>query len=80
MRDYQIRGLNWMLGLNEHGINGILADEMVRNFILQLILHPIGLLSCLFWSAGIRENVADYFFVGLHDINATRRSAYRCRA
>lgn len=30
MRDYQLRGLNWMLGLNEHGINGILADEMVR--------------------------------------------------
>jgi hypothetical protein len=29
MRDYQIRGLNWLLGLNEHGINGILADEMV---------------------------------------------------
>ena len=29
MRDYQIRGLNWMLSLAEHGINGILADEMV---------------------------------------------------
>ncbi len=30
MRDYQIRGLNWMISLYEHGINGILADEMVR--------------------------------------------------
>lgn len=29
MRDYQIRGLNWMISLYEHGINGILADEMV---------------------------------------------------
>ena len=29
MRDYQIRGLNWMIGLFENGINGILADEMV---------------------------------------------------
>ena len=29
MRDYQIRGLNWMIGLYENGINGILADEMV---------------------------------------------------
>lgn len=28
MRDYQIRGLNWMISLYENGINGILADEM----------------------------------------------------
>ncbi len=32
MRDYQIRGLNWMISLYENGINGILADEMVRLF------------------------------------------------
>jgi SNF2 family DNA or RNA helicase len=31
MRDYQIRGLNWMISLYENGINGILADEMVRS-------------------------------------------------
>ena len=30
MRDYQIRGLNWMISLYENGINGILADEMVN--------------------------------------------------
>ena len=30
MRDYQIRGLNWMISLFENGINGILADEMVQ--------------------------------------------------
>lgn len=36
MRDYQIRGLNWMIGLYENGINGILADEMVRSFVLIL--------------------------------------------
>lgn len=34
MRDYQIRGLNWMVSLYEHGINGILADEMVRHNVL----------------------------------------------
>lgn len=33
MRDYQIRGLNWMISLFENGINGILADEMVRKTI-----------------------------------------------
>lgn len=30
MRDYQVRGLNWLISLYENGINGILADEMVR--------------------------------------------------
>lgn len=30
MRDYQLQGLNWMVALNHNGINGILADEMVR--------------------------------------------------
>lgn len=31
MRDYQIRGLNWLISLQHNGINGILADEMVRD-------------------------------------------------
>ena len=29
MRDYQVRGLNWLISLEHNGINGILADEMV---------------------------------------------------
>ncbi len=33
MRDYQIRGLNWMISLYENGINGILADEMGKYFL-----------------------------------------------
>lgn len=28
MRDYQLRGLNWLISLYETDINGILADEM----------------------------------------------------
>lgn len=32
MRDYQVRGLNWMISLYENGISGILADEMVSLF------------------------------------------------
>ena len=31
MRDYQLEGLNWMIQLYDNGINGILADEMVKN-------------------------------------------------
>ena len=32
LRDYQLDSLNWLIGLYETGINGILADEMVRKF------------------------------------------------
>lgn len=28
MRDYQLRGLNWLISLYENNVNGILADEM----------------------------------------------------
>uniref|UniRef100_H2YQX0 SWI/SNF related, matrix associated, actin dependent regulator of chromatin, subfamily a, member 5 n=1 Tax=Ciona savignyi TaxID=51511 RepID=H2YQX0_CIOSA len=37
MRDYQIRGLNWMISLYENGISGILADEMGWGKTLQTI-------------------------------------------
>jgi len=37
LRDYQIRGLNWMIDLYENGINGILADEMGLGKTLQTI-------------------------------------------
>ena len=50
MRDYQIRGLNWMISLFENGINGILADEMVQKIIyfrLELFLDSLSLYSTL---------------------------------
>lgn len=28
MRDYQLRGLNWLISLYESNVNGILGDEM----------------------------------------------------
>ncbi|BGP31421.1 chromatin remodeling complex Adenosinetriphosphatase [Rhodotorula toruloides] len=37
MREYQIQGLNWMVGLHYNGINGILADEMGLGKTLQTI-------------------------------------------
>lgn len=37
MRDYQVRGLNWMISLYENGINGILADEMGLGKTLQTV-------------------------------------------
>ncbi|KAF4533362.1 hypothetical protein B566_EDAN002760 [Ephemera danica] len=37
LRDYQVRGLNWMISLYENGINGILADEMGLGKTLQTI-------------------------------------------
>jgi len=35
LRDYQVRGLNWMISLYENGVNGILADEMVSSNLLE---------------------------------------------
>lgn len=29
LKEYQLKGLNWLANLYEQGINGILADEMV---------------------------------------------------
>ena len=37
LRDYQLEGLNWMIGLHEHGLNGILADEMGLGKTFQTI-------------------------------------------
>lgn len=33
LRDYQMEGLNWLIRLYHKGLNGILADEMVRFFV-----------------------------------------------
>jgi hypothetical protein len=35
MRQYQLEGLNWMIGLQENGVNGILADEV--SFCLSIL-------------------------------------------
>lgn len=35
MRAYQLQGLNWMISLHHNGLNGILADEMVRSVRVQ---------------------------------------------
>ncbi|GMT19600.1 hypothetical protein PFISCL1PPCAC_10897 [Pristionchus fissidentatus] len=37
LRDYQVRGLNWLISLNVNGINGILADEMGLGKTLQTV-------------------------------------------
>jgi hypothetical protein len=34
LREYQMQGLNWLIHLYDNGINGILADEMVRCSVL----------------------------------------------
>ena len=37
LRDYQLEGVNWLIGLHEHGVNGILADEMGLGKTIQTI-------------------------------------------
>ena len=35
MRPYQLEGLNWMIRLQENGVNGILADEVCTSVFFQ---------------------------------------------
>lgn len=72
MRDYQVRGLNWMISLYENGINGILADEMglgktlqtisllgyMKNFKYVLCL----LLLILWWKLYVKQCIMCYVF------------------
>ena len=37
LKEYQLKGLNWLATLYEQGINGILADEMGLGKTLQCI-------------------------------------------
>ena len=80
MRDYQIRGLNWLLGLDEHGINGILADEMVRfrctwTFPLHG-LHFKGVFNT-FLGAGAWQNTPDHILVRIYGRDAAEKTPYR---
>ena len=46
LKEYQLKGFNWLATLYEQGINGILADEMgLVRYVLKIILYF--LLICL---------------------------------
>lgn len=38
LKEYQLKGLNWLATLYEQGINGILADEMGLGKVCELLL------------------------------------------
>ena len=61
MRDYQVRGLNWMVSLYENGINGILADEMV-----SYEGHPCWNATFPFLPSGSGEDTADHSSPRVH--------------
>jgi DNA helicase INO80 len=39
LKEYQLKGLNWLANLYEQGINGILADEMGLGKVCQRPRH-----------------------------------------
>lgn len=69
MRDYQIRGLNWMISLYENGINGILADEMVRFSYTDHIVHNVNYL-------GSWKNFTNNIFTWLYEIMSKSCSTF----
>ena len=36
LRDYQLKGLRWLVALHDNGLNGILADEMGLGKTIQV--------------------------------------------
>eukprot|EP00026_Physarum_polycephalum_P000248 Phypoly_transcript_00248.p1 GENE.Phypoly_transcript_00248~~Phypoly_transcript_00248.p1 ORF type:complete len:838 (-),score=136.55 Phypoly_transcript_00248:415-2928(-) len=49
LRNYQLGGVNWMIGLWENGMNGILADEMGLGKTIQVIAFIAHL-----WEKGVQ--------------------------
>lgn len=39
LKEYQLKGLNWLANLYEQGINGILADEMGLGKVRRFSFH-----------------------------------------
>lgn len=80
MRDYQVQGLNWMVGLNHNGINGILADEMVLSFLCFLFEGFCRERLTSFWGKGLGQNAADNFVSRLSEIHPRylRTASYCC--
>jgi ATP-dependent DNA helicase len=49
LRDYQLRGVEWLVSLYENGLNGILADEMGLGKTVQSISFLAHLRSKGIW-------------------------------
>lgn len=41
LKEYQLKGLNWLATLYEQGINGILADEMGLGKVVSRLFHCV---------------------------------------
>ena len=56
MHPYQLEGLNWLIKLHDHGINGILADEMVSHNTLFLnLLFLSSICLCLTFFVNLKQ-------------------------
>jgi len=73
MRPYQLQGLNWMVSLHHNGLNGILADEMVRP---NLIYTPSMTYKPL---AGPRKNSTVHLVPCLPQALSRHRWSISCR-
>jgi hypothetical protein len=80
MRPYQLEGLNWMIGLQENGVNGILADEVSITTVISFSVcdktrhrHWTQLMSMVLsfpldsLTDGTRKDTAIDFCFSLHD-------------
>lgn len=54
MRDYQLKGVKWLISLWQNGLNGILADQMVRGLRFDHLGGGSGGVAGA-WQAGVRR-------------------------
>ena len=52
LKSYQLTGLNWLIAIHKRGVNGILADEMVRKIFAKYLIEK--LISFFVFHTGFR--------------------------
>ena len=62
LKPYQVFGLNWLVLLHSEDLNGILADEMVRKYILYTPILPT---SSFVYVSGTWKNCTSHFILSL---------------
>ena len=59
MRDYQLRGVRWMISLYQNGLNGILADQMGLGKTVSTNLYIVAAFTVHnHHRGGLRQHVA----------------------
>jgi len=57
LKEYQIKGLEWLLSLYNNNLNGILADEMVQDCLFNYLMVTTYLSLSLHYVQGLGKTI-----------------------